>query len=189
MNIFSIFDPPNSSLWAVCYPEDNPAEGGDYDVFSKLYDQWNNTEYLHDFFEQHKKALEDPFWEGMSREDAIKQVEQEAAALEDKLYCIDQQLPACAGETLNSIFIPLHSNIFSINFANEQHRKGRLRKRASMLRIYAVELEDGTLVITGGGIKLTEKMEGELEDEKKQLTRVQKYLKEQGITDKNGLLG
>jgi hypothetical protein len=189
MEFFSIFDLTESSLWAVCYPEDNPEEGGDYDIFCKLFDQWNDTEYLDQFFEEHKDELNDSFWQGMSREDAVKQIEWEAAQLEEKLRCIDAKLPACKGQTLNDIFIPLHQNIYSIRVDNEQHRKGRLRIKTPMLRLYALQLDDGTMVITGGGIKLTEKMEGDLNDEKRQLTRVQNYLKEQGIADRAGLTG
>ena len=57
-----------------------------------------------------------------------------------------------------------------------------------MIRIYAIELEDGTYVITGGAIKISEKMDrAHFEPEIKNIKRVQEFLKEQGITTKEGL--
>jgi hypothetical protein len=52
MEVVSIFAPEQAgimqpTLWAVCYPEDQ-SEGQleTYDIFSKLFDQWNDPSYL-----------------------------------------------------------------------------------------------------------------------------------------------
>jgi len=58
-----------------------------------------------------------------------------------------------------------------------------------MLRIYAIELDDGTMVITGGVIKLTLKMEGVyMENALRKLSRVRDYLRSHQITSREGLI-
>jgi hypothetical protein len=75
-----------------------------------------------------------------------------------------------------------------LNWNNEQHRKGKPDFSKPMIRLYAIELSDGTNVITGGAIKLTEKMIGdEFDIEMKNLNRVQVYLEREGINSKEGL--
>jgi hypothetical protein len=48
------------------------------------------------------------------------------------------------------------------------------------LRLYAIRLADGSFVVTGGSIKLTEKMNGRkhLEAELVKMEQVKRYLKE-----------
>jgi hypothetical protein len=184
MKICSIFaDEEDSKLWAVCYPED----ADDLDIFSKLFDQWNDTEFLLNFFLENIDSLNDPFWGGMTVDEAITQVQEEAEDFEIQLYSIETKQPGFETISINSIFKPLHDNIYSIHFTNEQHRKGKPNLLKPMIRLYAIELEDGTLIITGGGIKLTKTMENNLVEEKKQLTRVQNFLRAEGISDKLGL--
>jgi len=58
-----------------------------------------------------------------------------------------------------------------------------------MLRVYAIELDEGCFVITGGAIKLTPQMTtNELINEKNRIEQVQEYLKLSGISDKAGLI-
>lgn len=68
------------------------------------------------------------------------------------------------------------------------HRKARPDQPASIIRIYGIELQDGTIILTGGALKLTEKMIGEQFDvARNQLARVQRYLNSEKIDSKEGL--
>ena len=188
MEIIPIFtNQEDCNLWAVCYPEDADDQG-DYDILAKLIDVWNDTEKVQTFLINNQTALADPFWKGMTVDQALTQIQREAEFLENELWSIETKQPGFENKKLDSIFQPLHNNKYSINFDNESHRKGKAEEKKPLLRIYAIELDDGTLVVTGGGIKLTRDMEDEIEEEKDQLKRVQEYLRKQGIIGKDGLI-
>jgi hypothetical protein len=186
MKIIPIFVPNlNCSLWSVCYPED----GGRRDIFSILMDEkWSNVAYLMDFFVRYESYLNNTFWGGLSIDEAINKIEEERLLLDQELYDIE------TGESKNKrdireVFQKLHNNIFSINFRNEAHRKAKPDVNKPMIRIYGIELEDGTIIITGGALKLTQTMEGEeFEVEMKKLKSVQEYLTINGIINRQGLI-
>lgn len=183
--IFTVKEECN--LWAVCYlAYENNAESND--VFNELFNLWNNTEYLQNFFIEHKNELFTPFWNGMTIDNAVDQVMDEAENFEDELRAIETKEPGYENKSLNQVFEHLHDNIYSLNWSNENHRKARPNLQTPMLRLYAIELEDGTFVVTGGAIKLTQKMTGERFDtELKNLNIVEEYLKKEGIINKEGL--
>lgn len=57
-----------------------------------------------------------------------------------------------------------------------------------MLRLYAIKIDDGSIVITGGAIKLTKMMEGPMFDKEIQnLKIVQQYLESEGVSFSEGL--
>ncbi len=66
---------------------------------------------------------------------------------------------------MKTLFERYHEQEFSIRKRGENFRKARPNFRNPMLRLYAVELEDG-YVITGGCIKLTAQLN---EETKRQL--------------------
>jgi hypothetical protein len=77
---------------------------------------------------------------------------------------------------MNKIFLKLHQNIYSLNTFNETYRKARPNLSRSIIRLYGIELSDKTIIITGGTLKLKQKMIGENFDiELKNLKRVQNY--------------
>ena len=89
---------------------------------------------------------------------------------------------------LDKIFRPLENSRFADMLLGKE--KARLKERnrhASWLRIYAIKLEPGIYVITGGAIKLTRTMQERehtlLELEK--MEQVRRFLLEQNIIDKD----
>jgi hypothetical protein len=172
--------PEHCNLWAVQYPEDEA------DIFKQLFDKWSDTEYLLDFMVNNQPNLN--FWK-LTVDEAVDKAYEEAEHFSDELWAIETGYPGYENISLQDIFIPLHNNVYSMVTRNERQRKGRPNKEKPMLRLYAIELEEGCMVITGGAIKLIEKMEGEVfEREFIRLKRVQEYLKEQGISTRDGLL-
>lgn len=62
------------------------------------------------------------------------------------------------------------------------------KNKPSWLRIYAIKLDSNVYVVTGGAIKLTQKMDRpHLMAELKKQERCKKWLKEQGVYDQDGL--
>ncbi|MGN6436024.1 MAG: hypothetical protein ACTHMM_05805 [Agriterribacter sp.] len=69
-----------------------------------------------------------------------------------------------------------------------RQRKGKPDFSIPMLRLYALKLDDGSIVVTGGAIKLTKIMEGTMfEVEKRNLKLVQQFLQSEGIFTSEGL--
>ena len=92
---------------------------------------------------------------------------------------------------LDKIFRPLENNRTSEMLLGKE--KARLRntpRHASWLRIYAIKLEPGVYVITGGAIKLTRTMQ-EREHTLVELARMEKvrrFLLDNDIADKDSFV-
>jgi hypothetical protein len=189
MKISPIFEgdikPEVCNLWAVTYPEmgeDSP------NIFVSLFDSWHNTEYLRAFFTPRMGGLANT-WKGMTVEQAIDRIEDEADDFSEELKDIETKAAGYEDKSLDDVFEHLHNEEFRFKGRNKDHRKARPYLEDSAIRIYAIKLEDGCFIVTGGGIKLTAKMkDADLEIEIDRIKRVQDYLKAEGIADKMGLL-
>lgn len=89
---------------------------------------------------------------------------------------------------LDELFRPLENTRLSEVLLGREKVKGRYRTHVSWLRLYAIRLESGRYIITGGAIKLTATMR-EREHTLTELTRLNKvrdYLISLGIFDYKG---
>ncbi len=76
----------------------------------------------------------------------------------DRLQCLIMDISPDAD--LDKLFRPLENNRFAdMLLGKEKARLKETQKHASWLRIYAIKLEPGIYVITGGAIKLTRTMQ------------------------------
>jgi hypothetical protein len=192
MNFIPIFTKSNTcDLWSVCYPEDE-IDGLQKDVYSILMDErWTDMKYLIDFIKIEKMSMgfDNQFWEGFSISDMVEKIQIEIASIDNELYQADLMKDETYFRSLDKIFIKLHQNIYSLNTFNDSHRKARPNFKNSIIRFYGIELNDGTIIITGGTLKLKLKMVGlNFDQEIINLKRVQAFLKSQGITDRLGLI-
>jgi hypothetical protein len=175
-----------SKLWAVCYPEDRVRTKW-IDVFRKLMSCWNDTAYLQQFFINNKMALSDPFWMNISIDEAIDKVMDEAYDFDMELKNMDEGHPLYQNRSLSDIFKNFHSDMYVLDRGNLYHKKAKPNKAVPMTRIYALEFDDA-YIITGGLIKLTEKLDKEVADEEKaKMDKVRQYLKSEGVISKEGL--
>lgn len=183
-------NPEACDLWAVCYPE-HYEEGKPIDILTQLFRLWNDRQFLQEFFKSQQADLATSFWSGISIEQAIEKVMDEAADFEDELMAIEYNQPGYENKSVSDIFEELHKVEFLIKpaIAKERHfRKAKPYFKKPMLRIYGLQLECGTIIITGGGIKLTDDMDRDhLQQELTNLRRANQFLKEQAITTKEGL--
>src|SRR5690606_4533777 len=106
------------------------------DELERVFDQWNNSESLFEFFEQNIKDINIPI------EVAIEKVRIEARYLRDNLIKLASQNPS----QLDAIFKNLKNNEVSSKLLQEKKARNR------WLRLYAIKVDDNCFVITGGTI-------------------------------------
>ena len=167
---------PDNRLWAVRY------DGEPDNVLQQVFDQWNDPEWLWNFFTDNIEDLESYF--------KITEVDQAIYdTLEDsnRLECLILDISPDAN--LDVLFRPLENDRAMEMLLGKE--KARLRNRvehASWLRLYAIKLEPGHYIITGGVIKLTRTLQ-ERDHTLRELTKmeiVRNLLIEQGIVDADG---
>ena len=190
MKFMPIFtEPEYCDLWSTCYPVHEINEEIK-DIYSILMDdKWSDDKYLLEFIKQNEECLNDNYWTGVDMFEIINNIKIEIASFDEELYLADQNKQMNNSRSLDKIFLKLHQNIYSLNTFNETYRKARPNLSRSIIRLYGIELSDKTIIITGGTLKLKQKMIGEnFDTEFKNLKRVQTYLNKQGIIDRTGLI-
>ncbi|NBT09149.1 MAG: hypothetical protein EBS98_10150 [Chitinophagia bacterium] len=190
MKFIPIFtEPEYCDLWSTCYPEYEINEEIK-DIYSMLMDdKWSDDKYLLEFIKHNEECLNDNYWAGVDMFEIINNIKIEMASFDEELYLADQNKQMNNSRSLDKIFLKLHQNIYSLNTFNETYRKARPNLSRSIIRLYGIELSDKTIIITGGTLKLKQKMIGENFDiELKNLKRVQTYLNKEGIIDRTGLI-
>ena len=190
MKFMPIFtEPEYCDLWSTCYPVHEINEEIK-DIYSILMDdKWSDDKYLLEFIKQNEECLNDNYWTGVDMFEIINNIKIEIASFDEELYLADQNKQMNNSRSLDKIFLKLHQNIYSLNTFNETYRKARPNLSRSIIRLYGIELSDKTIIITGGTLKLKQKMIGEnFDTEFKNLKLVQTYLNKQGIIDRTGLI-
>lgn len=130
-------------LWAVRYNHDKE------NALQKVFSQWSDAGWLADFFTQNFEDLIS-YFRITNIEDAIYQTMEDR----DELACIIMDISPDAN--LDQFFRPLENNRTQEMMLGRE--KGRLQHR-SWLRLYAIKLNVGVYIITGGAIKLTYTMQ------------------------------
>ena len=181
MEIIPIFAP---HLYAISYPETydtvwneevcsffNEEEIGNVDEFERNFELWSNPLYLYDYFDKNQAYLKDKFWRDFSIEDAARITKQKALEFEELL--------AENNSDIESLFQPLDNRIIHFTELN----KGK--SKYYWLRLYAIKIDSNRFLITGGAIKLTNKMDDHesTRDELKKLEKTKNYLVELGVID------
>ena len=167
-------------LYAMQYP------GQEVDEFERLFDLWNDVEYVQQFCMANQSFIASEYFNGVSTDSLEVQIIDEASELEIVLaaYC-DGGFEG-NGKTLEMLFRPLNNNEFL--FPVRQETKAKLNDRnyfpRPLLRIYAIRLGKNTFVVTGGAIKLTRKMSEhpDTRKERNKLTLIKNFLKQAGIS-------
>lgn len=137
----------NDTLWAVRY------DGAQDNALQQLFSQWNDPEWLVDFFLENMSDLESYF-----RITDINQAIYDTIDDSLRMQCLILDISPDAD--LDRIFRPLHNGRTGEMLLGKE--KARIKERAghaSWLRIYAIKLEPGCYIITGGAIKLTRTMQ------------------------------
>ena len=163
MKIVNIFA---NKLFSFHYDDQ---EDNEYD---RLMDLWNDTEYVRSFLKENERDI--PY--GNTKiSDLIKWIREDAISIDDQLVTFVKS----DGKELRTFFKPLVNSEYQFKVLSLQ--KGRRH----YLRLYAIKVDEGTFVITGGAIKLHHLMEDRLHTqlELSKLKCAQDYLKKHGVFD------
>jgi hypothetical protein len=168
----------NNTLWAVRY------DGADDNALQQLFSQWNDPEWLVEFFLENMSDLESYF-----KITDINQAIYDTIDDSMRMQCLILDLSPDAD--LDRIFRPLSNSRTSEMLLGKE--KARIKDRAqhaSWLRIYAIKLEPGCYIITGGAIKLTRTMQEREHtlDELQKMEQVRNFLLDGGAIDTDGFV-
>ena len=163
MKIICIFE---GKLWAFKYDNDN------LDVWYKLLELWTDVEFLLDFFEKNQEDLK---YFKLNIEEAIEQTINQAERLRKEF----EKIAKSPGIELSSKFQNLHNNKYQAAELVKQKVKQK------WLRLYALKIEEGQYILTGGAIKLTLEMKDRNHTaiELQRLDNCRNYLQSQNVFD------
>ena len=168
----------NNTLWAVRY------DGMTDNALQTLFEQWNNPEWLVDFFLANMSDLESYF-----KITDINQAIFDTIDDNQRIQCLILDISPEAN--LDKIFRPLENSRTSEMLLGKE--KARIKERsqhASWLRIYAIKLEPGCYIITGGAVKLTRTMQERAHTlaELNKMETVRNFLIDGGAIDADGFI-
>lgn len=166
----------NGTLWAVRY------EGDDDNALRKVFNQWNDPEWLWDFFTENMADLE-AYFKITDLNQAIYDTMDDSGELE----CLILDISPDAD--LDALFRPLENyRTTEMTLGKEKARLHNRPAHTSWLRLYAIKLEQGCYIITGGAIKLTHTMSERTHTlrELSKMERVRNLLLENGVIDNEG---
>ncbi|MCU7522387.1 MAG: hypothetical protein HF312_19390 [Ignavibacteria bacterium] len=179
MKFISIFELENQSLFAVKY------NGDPENIFTTLFDRWQDIEYLEEFFNKNLDDLTRGFYRNFSVEEALFRTRQDAKELEKQFLKIKNGEPDA--KSVNSFFRPLVNAAYKAADLQKTKAYGVLER--SWIRLYAIKVSDNCFIVTGGAIKLTHRMEERThtQEELDKLDRCRDFLRSHGIFDYEGL--
>ena len=168
----------NNTLWAVRY------DGAADNALKTLFDQWNDPEWLVDFFLANMADLEYYF-----KITDINEAIYDTIDDSQRMQCLILDLSPEAD--LDKIFRPLENSRTNEMLLGKEKAKIKERSQhASWLRIYAIKLEPGCYIITGGAIKLTRTMQEREHtlNELNKMEQVRNYLISNQAIDADGFV-
>uniref|UniRef100_UPI000DB9B8D6 hypothetical protein n=1 Tax=Algoriphagus litoralis TaxID=2202829 RepID=UPI000DB9B8D6 len=148
MQIVPTFELPNTKLMAVKF------DGETLDALEILQEQWGSVEFLWEFFSMFNKDYYKKYGKS-NRSRLVRQAQELADDLFQKLYELAHDVES---DSLSKFFKPLDNREPASDSYELQKLKAKGEERKSFLRIYAIRFK-GTIIVTGGAIKLTDRME------------------------------
>lgn len=118
----------------------------------------------------------------MSQNDVFFEILDEISVLKRKLLL--ERIP------LKAMFMPLSDGVSEFEYLPLKKGYVHVKFKKGRLRIYAIKIDEACYLITGGAIKLTQKMQGHPATKEclNQLKRVRNFLVDQNITDEGSFL-
>ena len=164
----------NNTLWAVRYDDakDN--------ALQTLFEQWSDPEWLVDFFMANMADLTSYF---KITDQAIYDT------MDDNMRMQCLILDISPDADLDKLFRPLENRRTGEMLLGKEKAKIKNRPvHGSWLRIYAIKLEPGCYIITGGAIKLTRTMQEREHTlaELRKMEAVRQFLLDGGAIDTDG---
>ena len=179
MKIILIFGPENNAnegLWSL------ELDGTLLNEFEAIFEAWQDAEEIYSFCSNNMDDIRKKFGYAISPEDAANEIMDEADVLFELLLKLGKkEIPET---NLQQVFRPLNNQEKDLTVL--QPSKGLIKSkiiRNPKLRIYAVRIAENTYVVTGGAIKLTDRMEERphTKEQLVRLTKVKDWLRDEGI--------
>lgn len=179
MKIILIFGPENNAnegLWSL------ELDGTLLNEFEAIFEAWQDAEEIYSFCSNNMDDIRKKFGYAISPEDAANEIMDEADVLFELLLKLGKkEIPET---NLQQVFRPLNNQEKDLTVL--QPSKGLIKNkiiRNPKLRIYAVRIAENTYVVTGGAIKLTDRMEERphTKEQLVRLTKVKDWLRDEGI--------
>ena len=171
MRIVGSFTIVREALYALRYDTEN-YESEEESEFTRLFNTWDDANYLDDFFQENIDDLNTPIWGGVSIDEAIAVTIKQARELERKMYKVAKDGKMDHANNLSGFFQPLTN----ASFQKFEKNKAYGLAHRSWLRIYALRIQPNLFVVTGGGIKLTRRMD-ECEHLRRELAKLEQAKK------------
>ena len=165
-------------LWAVKY------DGANCNCFDALFDQWYDMNWLKGFFKDNLDDLSS-FFRITDVYKAVLDTIEDASLLE----CL--MLDISPNANLDTLFVHLDNSRYSEMSLDKVKARGTgVQRHPSWLRIYAIKMESGVYLVTGGAIKLTATMAERSHTlaELAKMEMIRNYLIENGVYDLDGLI-
>ena len=143
-------------------------------VFSEMLNKWNDAEYINDYYKDNEQIIENnPYVDCRSKKEFRERIVSNAEDLDLSL------LKLVVSNKLDDFF-----EVLSINEPVSKLLSKRKGKQM-LLRIYALKIDKNVFVITGGAIKLTQKMQDHSDTNKelKMLDKCRNFLQENRVFD------
>ena len=136
--------------------------------------QWQNVEFLRDFFNEFGEDLRNGFFDTTKTKNAIKKTIDEATILKRRLIELAESENS---KNLEDLFKPLNN---SKELYEYQEQKAYGTEHKTWLRLYAIRISENMYLVTGGAIKLTATMNTRthLKQELHKLEMALQFLKE-----------
>lgn len=181
MKIVRIIVDPKPTLYAIQFNENEENE------LDRNFDLWNDPEHLTTFFEEDRGDLTDYnlyHEKNYSVENAVGKTLNDAENLENLLLDTAEKGHEDELEVLQSLFTQL--NDMETKLYPLQKSKGKLNYN-SWLRLYAIRIDIHLYVLTGGAIKLTQKMDqrAHTKAELDKMEEVVKFLRSKNLVNED----
>ncbi|RPE08100.1 hypothetical protein EGT74_13610 [Chitinophaga lutea] len=174
MELVRIFgkEDAEDGLFAVKYHKDGP------DEFDRLFNLWNDTEYVESFCYENEADLVDAFQRPVTVEEAAREIIEEAMVMEEQLFEYYEST------RLQEIFRPLfnHEYILSPLQRSKACIVVKMFHRPKLI-VYAIRLAPNSFIMSGGAVKLTATMNDRphLMEELRKLDSVKGWLQQNDI--------
>ncbi len=143
-------------------------ENEKFNEIERLLNNWSNTEFLFNYAKVNKVSDQIAF---------VRSILSQVEKIENMLFLIAQN-----NYPIRQFFKPLE---LSENSRTLSLQKGKIKN--NQLRLYAIKIDATCFIITGGAIKMSQKMEDHPETSKalKKMIMARNYLKENGVFDED----
>lgn len=180
MEIETIYEP---YIFSIHY------DGEDECEFYRLFNLWNNVEYVADFLTINSSFLKEDVWgKDITPELSTRKLIDEANELISFYDELDNNTRHGKKPDFDSHFHYLDGEFKYIHEYVPMKSYGT--NRPSFLRMYAIKLDKNTYLITGGGIKLADTIQNSPDLKNhiiKNIKKVRQFLHNNGILDSDDI--